>query len=145
MPENTEAKNETSLNSLTDKFKSLANEESCQAFEADLDKFEKNLQQQISVIQGQMQAVSVVKRLLKAHKQVRTTNTETKEKEEYTPITSKEDEERLKRLKNNSCTFKDRKPPHGTGKWCGRKLRSKKEKEAGYCSIHQKTLGLIKD
>lgn len=137
MPEN-----EVNIGNLTDKFKSLADEEACQAFEADLDKFEKNLQQQISVIQGQMQAVAVVKRLLKAHKQVRTTNTETREKEEYTPIASKEDEERLKRLKNNSCTFKDRKPPHGTGKWCERKLRSKKEKENGYCTIHQKVLGL---
>jgi hypothetical protein len=48
------------------------------------------------------------------------------------------DKETTERIAKSMCIHKDRK----TKKWCSRKLKSKKEKENGYCRICQVRLGM---
>jgi hypothetical protein len=59
------------------------------------------------------------------------------------PISPPEpDPELVARVKAGLCQFKDRRPPHGTGKWCARKLTTKSDQSCGFCKIHQKALGM---
>jgi hypothetical protein len=59
-----------------------------------------------------------------------------------TPPPSEPDPELVRRLKEGICTFRDRRPPHGTGKWCERKLKTKPEQSCGYCKIHMAEAGI---
>lgn len=52
-------------------------------------------------------------------------------------------EEKEQRIKDNKCLF--RSEPNKGKKWCERKLRTKAEKESGYCKIHMRELGLLED
>lgn len=44
------------------------------------------------------------------------------------------------RMEKKICTYRDRRPPHGTGKWCSRKLKTKEEQTSGFCAIHAKRI-----
>lgn len=67
------------------------------------------------------------------------THTETVQK-----ISDEFSKEKEKRIKDGKCLYKAS-PTAGDGKWCQRKLRTKAEKEAGYCKTHMRELGLLGD
>lgn len=48
--------------------------------------------------------------------------------------------EREERVKDGRCLYKA--PSTEGGKWCARKLRTKAEKEIGYCKTHAEHLGI---
>lgn len=113
------------------------------AFEVDVANLETQLQKQITLAQGQLQGLGIVKRLLAAHKKhwglgpslpEPEVVPETPASQEPNPV----EKERLARLAAGNCIHRAR-----GGKWCERKLKTKAEQASGYCETHMHEIGLL--
>lgn len=127
----------------------LQGEEGIVALQEELEKHIKNRGLQIASLQGEINAFKTIIRTLSAISK----RWGVVESEEVTDKVSEKIEENsqentfskevAERIKENKCSYKAARS--NGGKWCRRKLKTKKEKEHGYCSVHLKELNIEED
>lgn len=109
---------------------------------ADLSKREKDIRTQISVLTGELNGMIKSRKLLERLARewgldaVPATDVDNTTHPEST---GGDDDPELKRLiSEGKCKYRDK----DTKKWCQRVLKTKKEKEAGYCTVCMNRIGL---
>lgn len=118
------------------------------ALEEELQKAADNRMRQITALTGEINAFKTTKRMLQAlrnrwglpHAMLKPpASTPSSPEASAPPATAPAPDKALKeRIAKGLCTFKAFK----TKKWCRRKLKTKAEKECGYCRIHMDELGI---
>lgn len=130
-------------NDLTTKLATITGPDGIDAFENDIEKLEQSLKQQITTVQGQLQAITIVKRLLIAHKKAWGLLPPDAEKQQTVKIDITQPDETIlhkeiqERIANKQCIYRTK-----DKKWCSRILKTKAEQRSGYCATHMRELGI---